>query len=804
MHVLVGQIDLLSGTHLGERYEILSPLGSGGMGQVYRARDLRLGRDVAIKVLPEHLAKNQDARSRFEREARALAALSHPNILTIHDFITHDGVSFAVMELLKGETLRARLAHSKPAWNIALKMGIAIAEGLAAAHSEGVIHRDLKPENIFVTTDGGIKILDFGLARLETKLRQEENSRAATESLLTQSGIVMGTIPYMSPEQVRGETVDSRSDIFSFGVIVYEMLTGVLAFSRRSSAETIAAILKEDPLEAKLLEGYPPGLVEVVSVCLKKNPEERFHTAHDLAFALKIISDAGTVTVAPLPRSIVRRIKPKTVLWITELMVFLILSGLFYRHLSGPGSVKTIHSLAVLPFVNGSPDPNMEYLSDGFTDSIINSVSQLPELRVMARGTVFTYKGKEFDPRKVGRDLHVDAVVTGRIAQQSDTLIVNADLVRVSDGTQLWGKQFKRKFKDILEIQEEISLEITSGLQSRLSLELQKRLTRHHTEDTEAYRLYLKGKYHFNKFTLEHYEKSRDYLEEAIERDPSYALAYSELSLYYQAMAIDGYRLPIETMPRAESAAKKAIAIDETLAEAHDALSGVRFYYDWNWPGYEQESRRALELNPNFAGARVTHTQYLRALGRWEQAIAEAKSAEKIDPLSIMTNKALAAAFHWSHQYDLAIKQYRYTLDLDPNFPEAYASLAEIYDDTGMFGEAITAMQRYLMHAGDEEGAVVLGDDFQAHGYHIAMRSLYHKTLEGLKKSSENGNYVSPMNFAYIYAYLGDKDQAFAWLEKAYQERSPWLTNLKVDPQFENLRTDSRFKILLRRIGLLQ
>lgn len=781
---------LSAGTLLGGgRYQIIAPLGAGGMGEVYRARDLRLNRDVAVKVLPEHLAQNSDALARFEREARALAALSHINILTIHDFGTENGVAYAVTELLKGETLRAVLNREKLGWKKAVEIGTAIAEGLAAAHSQGVIHRDLKPENIFLPSDGPVKILDFGLARFETISTPGQQTSAPTASIETEAGTVMGTAPYMSPEQLRGQVADAGSDIFSFGCVLYEMLSGTRAFPQTSRADLTAAILKEDPPPP---DQIPANLEQALSRCLKKNKEQRFQSARDLSFALKMAAGTQATVAAPEQRVAVRRI-----LLISGALLLVIVAAVAYRLLAHKREIR----LAILPFANVGNDPDAEYLSDGITESIINSLSQMSELHVMARGTVFTYKGKEIDPRKVGQELKVQAVVMGSVTQRGNVLVVRADLVNVTDGTELWGEQFNRRLEDVLVVQDEISREIASNLSLKLTGAETKILTKHYTQNAEAYQLYLEGLYYHHKESPEYYEKAIESFQAAIDKDPNYALAYAGLAELYTSMAFEGLIPPQEGSKKSGAAIRRALEIDNTLPEVHMALADVVWTYDWNWATSENEMQKGLAINPNNSEIRFLHSQGLRALGRFDEAIAEGKKAQELDPLSIDKNKSLGVTYFWAHQYDRAIEQFQKMLDLDPNSPEVHDHLADVYERKGMYPQAIEEEEKYLNLIQDEEGAKALANDYQTSGYQQAKRLQFQRILDSYNEAAKE-QYVSPMAFAVAYSNLNEKDPAFEWLEKAYQERSPWLTYIKYDPQFDNLHSDPRFAELLRKIGL--
>jgi eukaryotic-like serine/threonine-protein kinase len=785
------------GTSLSSRYEILSALGAGGMGEVYRAKDTRLAREVAIKVLPEHLCNNPQALSRFEREAKALAALSDSRIVAIHDFGKHDSISFAVMELLKGETLRSVLHRSSLTSKRAIEIGIAVAEGLQAAHSAGIIHRDLKPENIFITSDGAVKILDFGLAQWNPLVTPGLQSETPTLSKQTLPGSVMGTLPYMSPEQVRCETVDVRTDIFSFGAVLYEMMTGISAFARKTSADTIAAILNEQiPSLCASVKDASASFDAVIAHCTNKNPSDRFQSAHDLINTLRTMETEPHVLTAQ-PARPAFRLTPA--LWF--LMILVILSAASSLLFLLPKK-QELHSLAILPFVNALNDPKTEYLSDGVTESIITTMSQLPQIRIMAHDTVFSYKGRQMDPRKVGRELNVDAIVTGRIVQQGDVIEVRVNLVNVKDGSEMWGEQYRRKFQDIFAIQDEISRVISEKLKLKLTGEEKKLIAKHYTENPEAYQLYLKGHYYAMKeSTEEDYQKALDYFEQAINKDPNYAWAYSSLSSTYASMAFEGFIPVNEAKEKAERYIRKALEIDNTLPNVHLGLAIVVWTFEWNWKVFETEIRKAIAINANDNDSHFLYGQMLRGLGRFDEAIAEGKRSVDIDPRSPAKNRALGVTYFWAHQYDKAINQFRIVLQLDPNYTIAHDYLSDVYARKGMDHEAISEEIKYLKMVQDEEGADTLQHDFNAHGYDTAKRLQYQRLLDQYK-SVEGEQYIPPLLYAAVYTRLGDHEQAFSWLKKAYEERAPWLTYIKTDPQFDNLHSDPRFNELLKKIGL--
>ncbi len=770
---------LAPSTRLGP-YEILSPLGAGGMGEVYRARDSRLDRDVAIKILPERLAHDPQALTRFEREAKAVAALSHSNILAIYDIGSEGGFTYAVTELLEGETLRSRLSRGALDWRKAVETGIAIADGLSAAHAKGIIHRDLKPENTFLTEDGRVKILDFGLAR-STGTSTAEKAEAQT---VTEEGMILGTAGYMSPEQVRGTPADARSDIFSLGCVLYEMIAGKRAFSRETSAQTMAAILEVQPAELVTSgKQVPAGLGQVIAHCLEKNPQERFHSAHDLALALRGTL-GGSQTRKQLP-----------VRWIAACIAVIALAAAVYWFAARP---KPIDSLAVMPFVNVGADPNTEYLSDGITENLINNLSQLPKLRVVPRSLVFSYKGKEMDPRKVGQDLHVRAILMGRVVNRGDSLNIQTELVDVGEVSQLWGQQYNRKFTEILAMQEDIAKRVSEKLHLRPSVEEQKKLAKHSTENAEAYQLYLKGRYYWNRRTADLLKKANEYFEQAIEKDPGYGLAYAGLAQSYALFSPFGVLAPGESCPKAKAAGMKALEIDENLGDAHTALGRIKMYCEWDWPGSEREFKRALEINPNDGTARQWYGEYLVTLGRLEESFGEYKRALEAEPLSLIISAELGRALYFARHYDQAIEQLRKTIDMDRSFVQAHLYLGWVYEQKAMFAEAIAEFRQGLSASGGDPRFVsVLG-----HAYAISgQRKMAEDSLARLKEASKQ-RYVAPFDIAVVYAGLKDTDQTFKYLEMAYEDRSERLIRLRIDPRFDGIRDDPRYQDILRRMHL--
>jgi len=783
---------LPAGTRLGP-YEVLSPLGAGGMGEVYRARDMRLDREVAVKVLPERLAEDPAALSRFEREAKALAALSHPNVLTILDFGQQGRVAYAVMELLEGETLRLRLLRAQMSWREAAELGYEIADGLAAAHSRGIVHRDLKPENIFLTSNGRAKILDFGLARREGLPEVQDRTHQQTQTQMTEPGSVMGTVGYMSPEQVSGVAADARSDIFSLGCVLHEMVSGARPFAGRTHGEVLAAILRDEPPD---LSGdqAPAELVGVIRHCLLKKPEQRFQSARDLAFALKaIVSGSAVTTPVPAPGRRSRK------LGIALGAAAVVLAGLGVALWRGlPSGREAVHSIAVLPFQNLSGDASQDFFVDGMTEELIANLAKVQDLGVISRTSVMQYKGSRKLLPEIARELKVDSVVEGSVLRAGQRVRINVQLVRADNGHALWSESYEKDLSDVLAVQSDAARAIVAEIKVRLSPEEGKRLARVREVDPEAYDAYLKGRYYWAKFTPEDYQTAIEFFEKAIEKDPTYAPAYAGLSHAYRALAFDGLAPPGEDMPKAEAAAKKAQSLDDTLGEVHLAL-GLNRLARWDHETCLSELRRALELSPHDAITRRFYSQSLSRVARWDEAIAEGRAAQALDPLSVETNRALGSIYYWAGRNEEALLQYRKTVELDPKDARLHGHLADVYARKGMYPEAIAEQRKYLSLSGDDEAAQDLERDFASSGYPAAMRALYRKTLDFLEEAGKYA-YVSPVHFAVLHAQLGEKDAAFSWLDRAFEERQPWLGQVKVDPQFEPLRSDPRFAPLVRRV----
>ncbi len=758
---------LSAGDKLGP-YEILASIGAGGMGQVYRAQDSRLNRNVAIKVSGVQFSE------RFESEAKAIAALNHPNICQIYDV----GPDYLVMEYIDGRPIvDCEQPQALPPAEV-LRLARQIAAALEAAHGKGIIHRDLKPANILATSSGVVKLLDFGLAK------QSHGSLTDNETQsigITQVGTIMGTPAYMSPEQAEGKLADARSDIFSCGAVLYEMLAGRRAFSGGSSAATLGAIVHKNPEPLNA----PPALEGIVRRCLSKSPEGRFQTATDLRRALEEASTRGS-----------SRIKLRTIALTIAISLLMIVSvGAFvYLRRAKAG----IDSIAVLPLENRSNDPDADYISDGVTESINNSLARLPSLRVIPHSVASHYRGKTMDVQKVGDELRVQAVLTGDVRQRGDDLTIDVELDDVRDGKQLWGERYNRKLADLLVVQNEIAREVSQRLRSQLSVEDQKKLTKGSTDNPEAYQLYLKGKYYTNKLSKDGFGKGIDYFNQAIALDPNYGLAYSGLAYNYINQD-DWFMPPSEAGPKARDAARKALAIDDSDAGAHLSLAIETQWYEWNWAAAEGEFKRAIELNPNNSEALGYYSWFLAPMGRKDDALAQAKRSLQGDPLSSMANLFVGSVLVFNRQWDAAIAQLRGAIELEPNFWFVHCFLGRAYEQKGRLPEAIAEFQRALeLEKDNPETWSSLGHAYALSG----NRADAQKILDHLKELSAH-SWVAPYNVAVIYAGLGEKDQAFAWLDRAYNDRSYYLAEyLTTDARMDSLRSDPRFAELQRRVGL--
>jgi len=730
-------------------YRILEILGQGAMGAVYKALDLKLDRPVAIKFLAPGLGSNLKAR--FAGEAKAASALDHTNICTIYEFDeTPDGEMFIVMAYCPGENLRARLKSGTLPLEEAISIAFQVAQGLVKAHSIGVLHRDIKPANLMLTPDG-VKIVDFGIAKL------------IADKGLTDAGTILGTIPYMSPEQLTAEPVDARADIWSWGAVTYEMLAGRQPFQGKSELCTAEAILKQEPLPlTHFRPDIPDELDAIIMRSLQKRPEERPQMAQELVQAMRPLTLGSGTTTATAE------------------------------------SVVQTPSIAVLPFVNLSPEPDSEYFSDGLTEELIHALSQLPNLRVVSRTSAFEFKAKPQSVRRIGALLKVAKVVEGSVRKLGQRLRVSAQLVSASDGYCLWSQRFDGEIKDVFEIQDEIAQQIANALKTRLNRDAQPILLKRRTENVKAYDLYLRGRFQWNKRSGEGLHRSLEYFELALAQDSGYAPAYSGIADYHIAVASWALATPTDTWPKAKEAAERALAIDDTLAEAHASMGTIRMWYEWNWSAAEQEFRRAIDLHPGHPNAHVQYNLLLLQNSRFGEAEREIRTALATDPLSIRINSYLAGVFHYRGEYDRSLEQCRRALELDPQDIELHIVLALNYEQKGMYKDAIRELEQ-ARELSDNNPLILgpLGSCYAAAGDHARARS----SLDDLDRAS-HVTYVAPITWVMIYLGLREFDRAFEWLEKAAQVRDVLICYLGVGPIYQCIRSDPRYSELVRRIGL--
>jgi serine/threonine protein kinase/tetratricopeptide (TPR) repeat protein len=759
---------ILPGQCLGH-YEVLAALGHGGMGDVYRARDTRLDRDVALKVLRQRLAEDSDARARFEREAKAIAALSHPNILAIYDFGLADGMPYSVTELLEGETLRRRLEAGALPWRAAAETGASLADALACAHARGIVHRDVKPENVFLTADGRVKLLDFGLARSTGPAALAVDPTESPTVMETTPGMLLGTIGYMAPEQVRGQAAEAAADVFALGCVLYEMVSGRRAFERDTPADTVAAILHAPvpDLSPSALH-VPPALERSIRHCLEKQPQRRFRSAADVAVALRsLLLDSAVLTPSPRRRS---------------------------------GRAATAqHSVAVLPFMTTGSAADLDFLGPGIAENVINTISGLRGLRVVPRSIAFRFAGREGEPRAVGVELNAEALLSGQVTVRGDLLHVQADLVDTSDESQIWGSRFVRPAADLEAVAAVIAADICEALRGRFQARVgAPRRPRRKPAQSAAYREYLRGRHQWNRWTREGLLAAVEAFEAAIALDPHYAPAYAGLADAFGAAAYYQYLPPADALPRAREAAERAVALDPTLAEAHAVLGISALFFDWDLARAERLLSHAVALNPRSLTAQV-YLSLLRACqARPAEQLEAARRAERIEPLSVLALTSVAYGLLYGGDVEAAETQLHRLLSLEADFPEALQVLAAIAESRGDEETAIAYNRRWFPLVGlRREDADSLDEAYREGGW-----PGYWQRYRGLMVPACSACPTGTLGAAIASLRVGDVEAALDHLERAVEERLPMLVFVGVDLKFVVLRGHPRFQAILRRIGL--
>ena len=820
---------------IGQRfgyYEQIAPIGKGGMGQVYSAVDTRLGRKIALKLLPSTLTNETDRVRRFEQEARAASALNHPNIVTIHEIGQVESLQFIATEFVDGETLREHMTKVRMTVGEVLDIGSQVASALQAAHEAGIVHRDIKPENIMLRRDGIVKVLDFGLAKL-APVDVEAHSQAPTKPMVhTNPGVVMGTVGYMSPEQARGADVDARTDIWSLGVVLYEMVSGRAPFVGETPSHIIVSIIEHEPPPLSMNSEVPNELQRIVTRALTKKKEHRYQSVGDLLADLRLLkqelavnavigrvvkpedegkADAATLIQRAVPTDditvrrtesrlahFVRSFKTKRLAWVvvSALIAVSLIAYVGYARYRLASKGSSVRSIAVMPLENQTHSVDSDYLSDGISETLINHLSQLPGVKVSARSSSFKYKGKTVDLQEAADALGVEAILTGRISQRGDNIVISVELMDARDKTQIWGEQYNRRMADVQVVQTDIASEIVRKLRLQLSPNQQQQLAKRDSVNLQAYELFLKGRFTWGKGGTENRKKAVEYYQQAISLDPNYALAYAALSGSYDTLITNNELNPKEFAPKVEAAARKALELDENLAEAHLAMARAK-RSAWQWSETEVELKRAIELNPNLVAAHTAYAVFLRVHGKREEAVAELNRVRELDPLSMSANQAVLAGLSIFRKNDQALEVAKKILDADQQNPDAHTSVGEFYARLGRYREAIASYQEAIRLGDDSPDAQILM------AYSYGKNGDFDKARSILQRYESGKEYCSPVGFAFIHLGLGERDQAFASLEAAYAAHDQQLIWLRGEWRFDDLHSDPRFQDLARRVGLL-